>query len=345
MTAKDRKVVAGNITTSRRIAAYGGTAHSEDFLERLAALARSNQLPFVLQHDPMRSLNAKCLKAEVVDLPDGHKAVHAEYEVDGDAWDTFEAECIAAGAPGGMSFTFSEFFVEIVPSGSSGPAQFSISADAAYFSDDTIRAAADKLATVGAVKAGRLYQFAEAPSCRIIIEFLQSGLPGFAWGLASSALYDCLKYLVARRTAPSKQQVSAPQIEFHVRQNADGSAERVLLLRTDKEQVLRYAVDKLGEVLTNPAQRLEWSEDTGEWREPDETSSGHEQRGGQTMPNGSKAQAVRQYIADHPDAKPQEVADALTAQGVEVGARYVSGGCPESRRTSGGGPLYATSSL
>ena len=42
------------------------------------------------------------------------------------------------------------------------------------------------------------------------------------------------------------------------------------------------------------------------------------------MANVSKAQAVRQYITDHPAAKPQEVAAALNSKGVEVSARYVS---------------------
>ena len=50
------------------------------------------------------------------------------------------------------------------------------------------------------------------------------------------------------------------------------------------------------------------------------------------MPNVSKAEAVRQYIADHPESKPQEVADALTAQDVEVSARYVSDIKFKSRR-------------
>lgn len=42
------------------------------------------------------------------------------------------------------------------------------------------------------------------------------------------------------------------------------------------------------------------------------------------MADLSKAQAVRNYISDHPDAKPQEVAAALDAKGIEVSARYVS---------------------
>lgn len=59
------------------------------------------------------------------------------------------------------------------------------------------------------------------------------------------------------------------------------------------------------------------------------------------MPNVSKAEAVRQYVAEHPESKPQEIADALTAQGVEVGARYVStiksrSGAQKTKKTASG---------
>lgn len=42
------------------------------------------------------------------------------------------------------------------------------------------------------------------------------------------------------------------------------------------------------------------------------------------MAGTSKAQAVRDYVAEHPAAKPRDVAATLGAQGVEVDARYVS---------------------
>ena len=42
------------------------------------------------------------------------------------------------------------------------------------------------------------------------------------------------------------------------------------------------------------------------------------------MAEASKAQRVREYMVKHPDATPQEVSKALTAQGTAIGARYVS---------------------
>jgi len=42
------------------------------------------------------------------------------------------------------------------------------------------------------------------------------------------------------------------------------------------------------------------------------------------MADVNKAQAVRDYLRKHPNAKPQEVAAALTSDSIEVNARYVS---------------------
>ena len=56
------------------------------------------------------------------------------------------------------------------------------------------------------------------------------------------------------------------------------------------------------------------------------------------MAEASKAQKVREYIAKHPDATPQEVSKALSGPGVVIGARYVSdiksrGGAAKGKRT------------
>ena len=42
------------------------------------------------------------------------------------------------------------------------------------------------------------------------------------------------------------------------------------------------------------------------------------------MADASKAQKVREYVAKHPKATPQEVSKGLTAPGVAIGARYAS---------------------
>jgi hypothetical protein len=55
------------------------------------------------------------------------------------------------------------------------------------------------------------------------------------------------------------------------------------------------------------------------------------------MAEASKAQKVREYIAKHPDATPQEVSKALSGSGVAIDARYVSqiksrGGAAKAKR-------------
>ena len=38
----------------------------------------------------------------------------------------------------------------------------------------------------------------------------------------------------------------------------------------------------------------------------------------------SKTQAIKQYLAEHPDASPREVGEALIAQGFEISSAFVS---------------------
>ena len=38
----------------------------------------------------------------------------------------------------------------------------------------------------------------------------------------------------------------------------------------------------------------------------------------------SKTQAIRQFLAEHPDASPRAVAEALVAQGFEISSAFVS---------------------
>lgn len=42
------------------------------------------------------------------------------------------------------------------------------------------------------------------------------------------------------------------------------------------------------------------------------------------MTEASKAQKVRDYIAEHPKASSQEIVAALSGQGITIGKRYVS---------------------
>jgi hypothetical protein len=99
-----RTVVTVRIASNHPLPAYGGVQHSDELLERLAQATRTGAIPMVVNHDHARPLNASCLAAEVVELPDGHRAVEGIYEVDSGAWDAFQEELRTEGAPGGMSF-------------------------------------------------------------------------------------------------------------------------------------------------------------------------------------------------------------------------------------------------
>jgi len=93
-------------TTNEPIEAYGGIILSDNVLEHIAEKLRLNLMPMLNQHDPMRRIDSRCLRAEVVDLPDGFKAVKAEFEVDSEAWAAVEAEWKAVGVEGGCRSLF-----------------------------------------------------------------------------------------------------------------------------------------------------------------------------------------------------------------------------------------------
>lgn len=264
MVDKARRVVSFRVATAHHIPAYGGTELPEEMLRLIADSLLTGQVPFQLQHDPTRLVDAECISAEVVALPDGHRAVDAVFEVDAEAWQTYEAECAAAGVSGGFSISLVQYFAETDSTDVAGRARFSVVADASYFGDGEISSSARKLAPLGVVRIGRLYQFAHDPACRIVVEFLLSGTANLSWGVVSAALYDCIKSLKARRKrAPVTAGVS--QVELH-QQSGDGS-KRVFLVRSDSDEVIRHAIETMVKAFDGP-ERLEWNETSQEWRSP-----------------------------------------------------------------------------
>lgn len=57
------------------------------------------------------------------------------------------------------------------------------------------------------------------------------------------------------------------------------------------------------------------------------------QEGGDPPRGVNKSEAVRRYAAEHPDAAPREIADALSKDGLNVTAQFVSQIKYQSRRT------------
>ncbi len=266
MSSGKRIVIVVHIATNHPIDAYGGIQLPEKVLEELTSRVRDNLIPFVNQHDPTQNLNAICLRADVVDLPDGFKAVEAELEVDAEAWDAVEADWSEVGAPGGMSITFSEPISELKPTDTKAIAAITIAADPSYFSDDDIQEAATRLTVVGSVTAARLYQLAAVPTPRIVID-LAAVLLSIPPGVAAAAIYDCLKHLLPRRKRLHKVLPEPTQIDICTRRNPDGSIAQTVQVRSNDEAVLKHALDKLGDAVTWPKGQLKWEDEPGDWRD------------------------------------------------------------------------------
>lgn len=270
----ERKVITTRVASNHPLPAYGGVQHPDELLERLAEATRTGAIPLVINHDHAQSLHARCLRAEVVDLPDGYKAVEADYEVDGDVWDAFQDELRAQGVRGGMSFTYAEYFSELTPRDKGRSGQLSLVADAFHFRDEDIERAGEALTQVGSVKIGRLYQFNAAPICRVVVEYVQqsggldAAVKDIMIGVAGSAIYDAIKRLLRGRSTTTTATESAPQLEIHVTTESDGASRQRLLLRTDNEEVIEHALNKFADGINRPEDILEWSETLQDWTKP-----------------------------------------------------------------------------
>jgi len=270
----ERKIITTRLASNHPIPAYGGVQHSDELLERLVEATRTGAIPLVVNHDHARPMHARCLRAAIVELPDGHKAVEADYEVDGDAWDAFQGELHAQGAKGGMSFTHAEYFSELTPRDPTRSEHFRLAADAHHFTDDSIEAAGAALTKVGTVTVGRLYQFNAAPTCRVVVEYVQQsgGLDAAAKdlmiGIAGSGIYDALKRLLRRRSTTPAVTEPAPRIEIHTTTESDGVSRQRLLLRTDSEDVLEHALNRFADGVNRQERLLEWDDALDDWVEP-----------------------------------------------------------------------------
>jgi hypothetical protein len=243
--------VEGIIATSHRISAYGGVYLADSVLEEMADALRSGRLPMLAQHDLRRPMDAVVLEACVRKRSDGYKEVWARFCVDEERWATLDADRIAAGAPGGFSFSCSEPLVVLEPLDPVAPVRpISISADASHWSDDDILTAAESLRPVGPVNVGRRYEFAQDPGCVVALGVVAS----VAIGVASNAIYDALK----RFLRPGKPTI----FHFHVE---EGDRLIDARLETDDVNVLQNAVAAFEQVVASP-KVVVWDDEDGRWK-------------------------------------------------------------------------------
>jgi len=240
-----------HVTTSHPIEAYGGVKLSDIVLEQIAERLRGGLIPMINQHDPMHPIDCRCLRAQVVELSDGFKAVEADFEVDAEAWAAVEAEWAAVGAPGGFSFSCAEWFDTAME------ASLKLAADPHYFSDADIKKAAEIMSSAGTVKAGRLYQFAAVPPPHIVVD-LGAVLTTIPVSVLGSAIYDGLKYLLLRVIHRKDEPAVETQIDFH-------TDSQTLQIRSSDAEVLKHALDRIGDAIESRNGLLAWREEDGDW--------------------------------------------------------------------------------
>lgn len=183
------------MATSHPVAKYGGVRMAPQALQQMADALNSGQIPMLVEHDPRRRLRTRNLSAAVVDLPDGERGVRFTALVHPD--DVALMQGIR-----GMSFSTSDLIGSVEgPNPERGTME--LRADAAAFSDPVIARACEQMCAAGHTYGYRLMQFAGPDEARIVLDIAYSIVVVLGPGLATSAVYDGLRYLFRNRSKGS----------------------------------------------------------------------------------------------------------------------------------------------
>ncbi len=258
MSPDKRVVITCIVVTNEPIEVYGGIRLSDTVLEQLAAELQLGNIPFQKHHDSLQRFSSKCLRAEVVDLGSGVRAVEADFEIEAQTLEDIQEEWKAAGVPGGISCSFSE---ALYPT---QDAILKLAADAHYFEDSDIIEAAEIMSSLGTISPTRLYQFAALPPPHIVID-LTAALLCIPASVIATAVYDGLKYLLLKIRNHHKESETETQIDLFTRRKADGSFEQNLHICTSDAEVLKHAIDRLSEAIETEHTLLAWNEQSMDW--------------------------------------------------------------------------------
>jgi hypothetical protein len=246
--------IRATLATTDRIPAYGGFRLSLQDLETILDELKTGAVQTRLFHDSRRPLRVENVEASIEQRLDGEYALRIEFDADEERWAEYEAERDAQGGPGGLSFTLTGTFENLPGTGEPTSVSALVAADAAHFSDEEIRAAAEALTNAGPVKACRLYQFAIAPTALALIQFFVQEGAQIPPGVFSAWLYDAL-----RRLRPGG---GTPAVDLQLIE--DGTGRRVLgqiPAQTDPE-VAKRAIEAW-ESVSNGEGTYEWTPDEG----------------------------------------------------------------------------------
>jgi hypothetical protein len=226
------------LATDHEIPAYNGFRLSVDALRQLANAVMGGGMEMLVQHDLSRPLNASDVHAEVRWNEQGWHEVLLEFEADEEAWNQFEAERIAAGAPGGMSFSF---FAPLSRAGTGDRPTIVLGGDAHHFSPADLEEAGTRLLPLADVELKELFQFSHEPLAKVVVEYGWEVLKATPPDMLASFLADALRGLIGKRRDAGGKTV----VDFIITETEDERVVRATVT-TDSDEVAIKAIEALG---------------------------------------------------------------------------------------------------
>lgn len=247
------------VATTHRVDKYGGVALADSALSQMVEALNSGQLPLIGHHDWTKPLRTKELVASLVTLDDGERAVKLVGLVDQGDWD-------AVGEIGGMSYSACEPLGRVDgPNPQADPLQ--LSADAAWFDDQSIAEACSVMSRLAPVEGARLLQFSAADIARVIVEIGYAYVATLGPGLATNALWDGIKYLLLHRRARAEA-TSAPHTRIEMRTPLPTGGEVVGIIDTEVPSVASEALATYAHSVTSAFESGEQGKRIAVWNGP-----------------------------------------------------------------------------
>ena len=253
-------IVDAFIVTTDPVPVYGGVRFPEEEMSRLAEQIRRGGLPMLGNHDERLRLKPRLLDVDVRHTNSGPLGVWVEFEIDEEAWKAAEE---AMGGIGGFSVSV----VEKYRRGETDPSKpfVGLASDAGHFDDDLRDEVAEALRPYFDVSSTRLYQFAESPPAKVVIEFgvpLLIFIQSVGVNVFSNALWHGLKLFLHEKQA---KVAKLTYFVFTIRR-ADGTLVRCFM-RTADDKVLKHALDRMTEIADSPGSTFNYDEEHGRWNE------------------------------------------------------------------------------
>ncbi len=258
-----RRHLRAILATTHPVESYGGVQFGRDAMQAFADAVRSGAVPMHVNHDYTRPVDATVIDTGVEERDDGHCAAWALLELDEGTWAAWQAELAAAGAPGGWSFTVTE------PIGAGERTAGYVAGDAAHFSDEDLRTAAETLSRIEPMHARRLYQFSEVPDAVAVLGLSLHLVQQLGPNLLASALWDGVKALCQSRLGLGQSTRVALAV-------SDPAGQRVATLTVDArdEATLRTAMQLAPDVIAAMRCDLVYDEEVGHYRRTNKRASG-----------------------------------------------------------------------